>query len=262
VTPPGEREATVAKPGDREAPSRAASSPPAERSFEDYPLTRVEYIQAIVHLYRGELSRANAWRARLDTTTNWAIGATAALLSYSFGDPRHSHVVLLFGISLVLLLLGYEARRFRFFDVWRARVRMIEENFYGPILRRDLVSPKQSWGGLVARDLLAPEFKISFWQAFRARLARNYLCILLLLVFAWCAKVAMSRASLGPQAGLLETIEAGMAGAAPGWVPVGYLAGLLLFLALVLLLIRSPETTDQAYWPRAQEQDRMSPLDV
>ncbi|MGH7151843.1 MAG: DUF2270 domain-containing protein, partial [Planctomycetota bacterium] len=121
MSPAGEREASATKPGEREAPARAA--PAADKSFEDYPLTRIEYIQAIVHLYRGELSRSNAWRARLDTTTNWAIVATAALLSYSFGDPAHSHVVLLFGTALVLLLLGYEARRFRFFDVWRARVR-------------------------------------------------------------------------------------------------------------------------------------------
>ncbi|MCI0587932.1 MAG: DUF2270 domain-containing protein [Planctomycetes bacterium] len=259
MSPAGEREASATKPGEREAPARPA--PATDKSFEEYPLTRIEYIQAIVHLYRGELSRSNAWRARLDTTTNWAIGATAALLSYSFGDPTHSHVVLLFGTALVLLLLGYEARRFRFFDVWRARVRMIEENFYGPILRRDLVSPKQSWGRLVARDLLAPEFKISILQAFRARLARNYLSILSLLVFAWGAKVAMMRRALGLET-LQEAIEAGMGDAFPWWVPFGYLVGLVVVLVAILLLVRSPASTDEAYWPRPEEQDRVSPLDV
>jgi uncharacterized membrane protein len=47
--------------------------PPSPTAFEDYPLTRSEYIAALVHFYRGELSRADHWRARLDPTTNWAI---------------------------------------------------------------------------------------------------------------------------------------------------------------------------------------------
>jgi len=38
-----------------------------EGAFEDYPLTRSEYISAMVHFYRGERSRADAWRSRLET---------------------------------------------------------------------------------------------------------------------------------------------------------------------------------------------------
>lgn len=34
-----------------------------EGSFEDYPLTRSEYIAAMVHFYRGERSRADAGAA-------------------------------------------------------------------------------------------------------------------------------------------------------------------------------------------------------
>ena len=47
--------------------------------YESTPLTRSEYIAAIVHLYRGELYRANSWRIRLDNTTNWAILTAAGL---------------------------------------------------------------------------------------------------------------------------------------------------------------------------------------
>ena len=254
----GARSSPVA---DAEALRSAKDTARTDRPFEDYPLTRIEYIQAIVHLYRGELSRSNAWRARLDTTTNWAIGATAALLSYTFGDPRHSHVILLLGTALVLMLLGYEARRFRFFDVWRARVRMIEENFYGPILRRDLVSPKQSWGKLVARDLLAPEFKISVWQALRARLARNYFPIFGLLALAWFVKIATADRRPGLR-GWAEAIEEGLGGAVPWWVPVGYLVLLVFSLAAVLLFVRAPESKEEAYWPSAEAQEPVSPLDV
>ena len=66
-----------------------------ETSFEGYPLTRTEYITAMVHFYRGERSRADAWRNRLDPTTNWAVVTTAGMLSFTFGDPYHSHVPLL-----------------------------------------------------------------------------------------------------------------------------------------------------------------------
>ena len=55
-------------------------------AFEDYPLTRSEYIAALVHFYRGELSRADHWRARLDPTTNWAIVTTGAMLSIAFSS--------------------------------------------------------------------------------------------------------------------------------------------------------------------------------
>ena len=92
---------------------------------------------------------------------------------------------------LVLTFLNIEARRFRFFDVWRARVRMLEENFMGPILRRDLESPVGSWGKLVAEDLLHPRFKLTYHQALRARLQRNYLSIFLLLLASWIIKLVM-----------------------------------------------------------------------
>ena len=128
--------------------------------YESTPVTRQEYISALVHLYRGELHRATLWRMRLDNTTNWAILTTAGLLSFTFGSRDHSHWVLLLGMLLVGVLMAYEARRFRFFDVWRARVRKIEENFYGPILRRDPTSPEALWGNLVADDLLRPKFKM------------------------------------------------------------------------------------------------------
>ncbi len=126
-------------------------SDPEENSadYESTPLSRQEYISAIVHLYRGELYRATSWRIRLDNTTNWAVLTTAGLLSLSFGAASHSHVVLLVGMALISVFWAFEARRYRFADIWYSRVRKIEENFYGPILRRDPVSPMRHWGALV-----------------------------------------------------------------------------------------------------------------
>ena len=159
---------------------------PDERPlFEDEPLTRGEYIQALAHFYRAEMHRALVWRTRLDTTTNWAIVATLAILTASLQNPSYAREVLMLGMFSNVVFLTIEARRFRFFDVWRARVRMLEENFYGGILRRDQASIDSQWGAHVADDLLCPRFHLSKTQAFRARLMRNFRFIFLFLLLAW-----------------------------------------------------------------------------
>jgi len=162
---------------------------PARQAFEDYPLTRIEYITALTHFYRGERGRADAWRARLDPTTNWAVVTTGGMLSFAFSSPEHSHVMLLLANLLVTVFLGFEARRFRYFDVWRSRVRMLEENFFIPIIRRNLISPRRDWAERVAEDLDNPKFKLSVLQAVALRLRYNYLWIYTVLLVAWLAKV-------------------------------------------------------------------------
>lgn len=161
----------------------------ADSSFEDYPLTRNEYITAIVHYYRGERSRADAWRARLDPTTNWAVVTTGGMLSFAYSSPEHSHVTLLLTNILVAIFLGFEARRFRYFDVWRARVRLIEENFFIPIIRRNLVSPRSDWRESMAGDLDQPKFKLTIPEAVAIRLRFNYIWIFLVILMAWLMKL-------------------------------------------------------------------------
>ena len=73
------------------------------------------------------------WRDRLDRTSNWAITVVAAMLSVSLSTPSAHHGVLLFAMLLILLLLSIEARRYRFFDVYRARVRKIERHYFAQI---------------------------------------------------------------------------------------------------------------------------------
>lgn len=167
----------------------SAEDTPAAGRFEDYPLTRIEYITALVHFYRGERGRADAWRARLDPTTNWAVVTTGGMLSFAFSSPEHSHITLLLANLLVAVFLGFEARRFRYFDVWRSRVRMIEENFFLPIIRRNLVSPRENWREWVAADLDHPKFKITFFEAVAIRLRYNYVWIFMVILFAWLAKI-------------------------------------------------------------------------
>jgi uncharacterized membrane protein len=222
--------------------------------YESTPLNRSEYITALVHLYRGELYRANSGRIRLDNTTNWAVLTTAGLLTFSFGQGAHTHWVLLMGTGLISVFLGFEARRFRFAHVWRSRVRMIEENFYGPILRRDPISPEREWGTLVAEDLFQPRFKISRMGALRARFARNYWAIYLVLTVAWVIKLL----SL-PGASMRERLELGMI---PWWVPLAYLG--LLASGILWLFIGTPRVSkDLEQWNMELEGgDQSTALDL
>lgn len=206
---------------------RPSGAPSGAGDFEAYPLTRSEYISAIVHLYRGERGRADAWRARLDPTTNWAVVTVGGMLSFAFSSVEHSHVALILAAFLVIVFLGIEARRFRYFDVWRARVRMLEENFFVPIIRRNLVSPRSDWRESVARDLDHPRFKITFLQAVGIRLRYNYIWIFLVLLMAWLTKL-----NVHPRraADFGEVIDRMRMGPVDGWV-VGVLV-LLAYLAL------------------------------
>ena len=231
---------------DDEMPSYVplAESDIAPPDYEGEPLGRQEYIAAMVHFYRGELQRTLEWRKRLDTTTHWALITTVGIVTFSFSNPGFAQETLITGMYANLMYLVHESRRFRFFDMWRSRLRMMEENFYGPILRRDPTSPIDNWGERVADDLLHPKFKITRAQAMRARLKRNYGYLFVFLLMAW-----LGRAFLLPTPDGQNTLPSLFSiGVIPWWVPMtlvvglyGYLAGLMLFTTKV----RSAEST---YW--------------
>ncbi len=183
------------------------------KRFEDTPLSRAEYIAALVHLYRGEVYRATQWRLRLDTTTNWSILSVMALVTFSLGDPTHSHGGILVGMALVHTFLVIEARRFRYFLVWQQRVRLLERNFYGPIVRRDLESPIERWGEWIADDLLRPRFRIAKRQAIRARLLRNYAPLFVVLLVTWFLKL-----SLHPGEPVVPFLDRMALGSLPFWL--------------------------------------------
>ncbi len=207
---------------------------PARADYESTPVTRQEYVSAMVHLYRGELYRATQWRIRLDTTTNWAIITTAGLLSLSFGEAAHSHWILLVGVALVATLWVFESRRFRYCDMWYTRLRLIEENFYGPMLRRDPRSPEGAWGDMIADDLLRPRFKITRGQALRQRLVRNYWAIFAVLLFAWALKLFLSPIPASDWSQVQERLATGIL---PWWIPVCYVSSILTYFVGLILLV-------------------------
>lgn len=239
-------------------PCYPAPSPGGRPDFESVPLTRAEYITALAHLYRGEMNRALQWRARLDTTTNWAIISTLAILTFSFNNPTYAQETIIAGMYANLVFLLHEARRFRFFDVFRARVRMIEENFYGPLLRRDPHSPIEQWGDMVADDLLRPKFKITLAQAIRARLLRNYIYVFAFLLLAWLGRLGMLQPS--QRQSLSDALAIG---AFPWWIPVG--AVVVLYAGLLALIVFTPKVVapELTYWPHPEHPGEEVPsLDV
>jgi len=174
--------------------TRPASGPdphPNPPRFEDYPLTRLEYISVMVHFYRGEIARSTAWRARLDATTNWAVLTTAGILSFSFSSAENPHIVLLLSNLIIAAYLVIEARRFRYFAVYRSRVRMIEENFLIPILTRELESPLAHWRELLAMDLDLPKYKTTVLDAVAFRLRRNYVWVFSMVLGGWLVKLSL-----------------------------------------------------------------------
>ena len=157
-----------------------------------FPTNSVEFVNALAHYYRGEMARMMSWRDRLDRTTNWAITGVGAMLSVSLASPQSHHGVLLFAMLLVFLLLFIESRRYRFFHVYRTRVRLMERNYYARILSpRDTVDPAH-WMSQLGEDLRLPRFSMTRNEAMARRLRRNYIWLFLILLLAWLLKTTTS----------------------------------------------------------------------
>src|SRR2546421_11106926 len=151
-------------------------------------ITPAEFSTAMVHFYRGEIQRANTWRNRLDTTTNWAVLTTGATLSFAFSSPTNPHFVILINTVLVGFFLFMEARRYRYYEIWSSRVRLVETGYFTQMLIPDAAAD-DAWMKLLVEDLKSPRFTISEWEALGRRLRRNYLWIFVLLAACWNLKV-------------------------------------------------------------------------
>jgi uncharacterized membrane protein len=183
------------------------AAPPVPRK-----LSPAEFNTAMVHFYRGEISRANTWRNRLDTTTNWAVLTTGATLSFAFSSPSNPHFVILINTVLVCFFLFMEARRYRYYEIWSGRVRILETGFITQILRPDS-QPDETWMQLLVDDLKTPHFTISEWEAVGRRLRRNYLWIFVLLAACWNLKIYLHPQ---PAKSIDAFIERGVIGVVPG----------------------------------------------
>src|SRR2546425_10571072 len=137
---------------------------PSKLATPTLPTNSSEFTNALSHYYRGEMARMISWRDRLDRTTNWAIAGGAAMLSVSLSTPNAHHGVLLFAMLLVFLLLFIESRRYRFFHVYRSRVRLLERNYYGRLFASQETSEPAHWMTQLGEVLRSPHFSIGLSQ--------------------------------------------------------------------------------------------------
>jgi uncharacterized membrane protein len=199
------------------------------------PASSSEMITVLAHYYRGEITRMISWRDRLDRTTNWEIGALAAMLSISLASDEAHHSVLLFAMLLIYGLLVIEARRYRFYDVYRARVRKLENEYIAAMLSPTPGNAHMSFGSY-SDELRMPMFSISLLQAMSRRLRRNYFWIFLVVLLAWMVKTT-SHISDG-HTRLVHTVAEFLENTAiagiPGIAVLSGVVGLYVWLAFVM----------------------------
>jgi uncharacterized membrane protein len=207
------------------------SDPSAERRV----VTPQEFGTAMIHFYRGEIARANVWRQRLDATFNWAVLTTGTTLSFAYGNVAAPHVVILINSLLIAVFLFIEARRYRYYEVWSSRVRIIETDYLAPMLSPKVraVTHRDAWSEHLAEDLLRPHFTVGLWEAVGRRLRRNYIWVFLLLALSWMIKIAIHPS---PVASLDEFVRRAALGSLSGWIVLSIVAiynGLVFAIAFV-----------------------------
>lgn len=148
-----------------------------------------DYYTVMIHFYRGELGRIMTWRQRLDVTTNWAIVASTGIITFGLNAPENSHLVFMVANFFCLTLLIIEGRRYRYYDAFRARVRMLETHLILPVMCHEKPLLQGDWKEVMAEDLIHPSFKLSRLDATTRRFRRNYIYIFLVIAAAWIMKL-------------------------------------------------------------------------
>jgi len=155
---------------------------------------------------------------------------------------------------LVLLLHFIEARRYRYYELWSYRVRLMETDFYAAMLVPPF-HPSPEWAESLAENLLAPSFPISIWEAFGRRLRRNYIWIFLILYASWVAKIWLFPT---PALGLTQFVERSAVGPISGQIMIALGFGLYLFLIVVALATVTMTQATGEVLPRFGEESVMS----
>lgn len=204
---------------------------------------------AIAHLYRAEVYRSTVWRTRLDNTTNWAVVTTGIALSVSFSHADSSPLPLVIVGLLVIAFLMLEGRRYRYFHLYRARARVMENGFYVPILRGDGTRAGE-WSNILSENYHHITIQISLARAIGRRLRSNYAWILGIQAIAYYLKLIVHPQ---PLASFAEILDRAAIGPIPGIVTVGggmiFHASWIAFAAITLHL-------DRRDWKTRARRDR------
>lgn len=193
------------------------------------------YVNAMSHLYRGELGRIMVWRQRLDQTTTWALTSTTSIITVAFTFPNIPHIIFFFNLALVWIMLWVEARRYRVYDAFRGRVRMIESHFYVPMVSQSDRLLDGEWRRLVCEDLILPTFKISKLEAVGRRLQRNYVFIFAIIMAAWTLKVLMH--ATPPVDSIYTFYKALQVGQLPSWFSAIIFFGTIVAVIVMIMYV-------------------------
>jgi uncharacterized membrane protein len=259
-----QQKGTGSLPADRVA-GRVRPAPPSEAAIPERAghtaaaqmrrMAPAEFNTAMIHFYRGEVQRSNTWRNRLDTTTNWAVLTAGATLSFVFSSPSNPHFVIPINSILVAIFLLMEARRYRYYEIWSSRVRVIETGYFAQMLAPESVPPDEAWAEHLAADLITPHFTITEWEAVGRRLRRNYLWIFALLALSWNLKVYLHPL---PARDFNAFIDRATVGVVPGWAV--FTVGVLFNAAIAIFAIGTVRLREATGEVLPQHQFALRPL--
>jgi uncharacterized membrane protein len=178
-------------------------------------------------------------------------------LSLAYSSPTASPLPLALVGLLVALFLFLEARRYRYYDMWRLRARVLENHFFRPILRGEKQLTDGLWSTTLSQDYLQPGFHLSFFEAAGRRLRRNYGWIFLIQVTAYLGKLLIHPDTI---VSVDQLWERAAVGPFPGQVVLG--GGLIFHAAWMLVAILTWRTRRGALRIVGQPRQRDPMLDL
>jgi uncharacterized membrane protein len=133
-----------------------------------------------------------------------------------------------------------EARRYRFFDVYRSRVRQFERHYFAEIFSPAGTGADANWIKAIGQSLREPEFNVTLTEAIGRRLRRNYIWMYIIVLLAWILKLTSPKLQAeGVRFDYVATLESIVASAAlgplHGWVILLLVAAFYLWLAAATL---------------------------
>lgn len=195
------------------------------------PIEPKDRTTVLVHYYRAMVGRADMWRMRMDTATNWAIGATAAVISFALGNAAAPHYVVHLAALLTLSFLMLEARRLTFYHLWQQRVLLLEDGLVRPAVGLEAqVDLPEALDAHLGRT--APNMPIL--KAVARRLRRVYVYLFGVQLLAWVLKLSSHPT---PSASPSDWLERAAIGTLSGAAVAG-ITGALFALAIGVAVAR------------------------
>ena len=178
----------------------------------------------LVHYYRAMVGRADVWRMRMDATTNWALGATGAGISFALGSVAAPHFVVHIAALVTAGFLLLEARRLTFYHLWQHRVLLLERSLVRAAAGGDEDGPPLA-------ETLAPHLgrtvpTMPLHRAVARRLRRVYVHLFAAQLLTWALKLQLHPGAASAPGEWLERAAVGpLSGAAFGAVTLVAFAG-------------------------------------